>query len=304
MRNAVVSSAACRHGDVLERDAAGTAGAGRRALAKRRRGMTPLHAWITPPSSVAQEPEQPAHLDERVTARSLDRVQGASALLGIDVEHTLRSSRLRDDHAHVVRHHVVELPGDHTTFVDHRPQRSLLAFALEPRRPMLEEHHLAAFDAKPVADEPDGADHDAAGQDRVDRHRLRRDDEDRENGTTARERRGYRDPPSAVRRHRAQRQQHPERRERGGVPEREVQEHRRSADGEHRDRRPTAPHQRHRLEQREHETEGVHGTVPRLFAVRREVELQILEQADERHRRQERGDERVLDDGVREGSLA
>ena len=56
--------------------------------------------------------------------------------------------------------------------------RRLLPLAFESRRPVLEADDLAALDPQAIADEPDGADDQAFGEDGVDLDRLPRDDQD------------------------------------------------------------------------------------------------------------------------------
>ena len=62
--------------------------------------------------SVPQQPEQPAHLRQRLLPGALDRIEGLARLPGIALEHPTSTAGLKDDHADRVRDHIVELAGD------------------------------------------------------------------------------------------------------------------------------------------------------------------------------------------------
>ena len=81
----------------------------------------------------AQEPEQAAHLGERLPSGLLDREKGLAGTLRIRLEEESSRSRLDRHDADAVRDHVMEVGGDVGALGGDRGMRSLLALALDPR---------------------------------------------------------------------------------------------------------------------------------------------------------------------------
>src|SRR5204863_3651013 len=98
----------------------------------------------------AQDSEQPAQLDQRLTTARLDRAESAARLLRV-VKQARPGLRLHDHHAHAVRDHVVELAGDPPALLGDRRPRLLLPLALQARRTLTQQGKLAATTAKVAA---------------------------------------------------------------------------------------------------------------------------------------------------------
>ncbi len=80
---------------------------------------------------VAQHPEQPAHLAERLLTRALDRVEGRTCRLGIALEHLPAATGLDHDDRDRVRDDVVQLACDPLPLLRHRGAGLLVLVALE-----------------------------------------------------------------------------------------------------------------------------------------------------------------------------
>src|SRR6266545_3948303 len=94
----------------------------------------------------AAEPHEAPYLHQRFTTHVFDGTEGAESLPGLGAEYSLSRPGLSNDNAHVVRHHVVELAGDHSSLSGHRSLGLLLALALQPGGPVLQQNDLAAPD--------------------------------------------------------------------------------------------------------------------------------------------------------------
>jgi hypothetical protein len=81
------------------------------------------------PAVLTQDAEQPPHLTQRLAPGALDDPQRGARLLRLLVDHVPADPRLHGDHAHAVRHHVVQLAGDPQPLLGHRPPGQL---ALRP----------------------------------------------------------------------------------------------------------------------------------------------------------------------------
>ena len=60
----------------------------------------------------AEQPEQPAHLDESLPGGDLDAAEGVASDLRPLVDDVVRDAGLDGDDAHRVGHHVVQVAGD------------------------------------------------------------------------------------------------------------------------------------------------------------------------------------------------
>ena len=101
----------------------------------------------------AQDSQQPAQFDQRLTTARLDRAENASCLLHI-VEQARPRLRLDDHHADAVRDHVVKLAGDSPALLGHGHARLLLPLALQARRTLAQQGELTATAAQVAADQP------------------------------------------------------------------------------------------------------------------------------------------------------
>jgi hypothetical protein len=104
---------------------------------------------------VAQQPEQPARLPQRVAAGLLDRRQHARRLIGPGGEDVVGHPRLDGDEAHAVRDDVVQLTGDAQPFLRHLRPRPFLG---APFRLLVHRRRVRALLADGVSDRPRGGD--------------------------------------------------------------------------------------------------------------------------------------------------
>ena len=255
----------------------------------------------------AQEPHQTAHLQERFATRVLDRGQRPDRLVRPLVGDPLRRGRLRDDHAHIVRDHVVELPRDDSSFRGDRLSGVRFSLSFEPRGAILQLHELAPTDPAAVADEPRRRNEEEGRDDRVGLHGLRPEPQDQQDDGAGRDPHRDRRVPFPVRGHRVERQQKPERRERAHVSQHRVQEQRRGDDRQDQQRRTPAPGHWRRLGEHERDPELIEWTGGDVRSALRQVDVQIVDDAHHGRSRQRRGDHGILEerttaDGARDRS--
>ena len=123
--------------------------------------------------ALAEDPEHPPHVGERLPARPVDGLEGGAGLRRTLVERGQPGAGLDDDHAHMVRHDVVQLAGDPVALVLDRATVSFVAVGLEDPGALLDRGLVPAARPHPVAERPD------------DRDRDERRDESREGGRRA-----------------------------------------------------------------------------------------------------------------------
>lgn len=102
-----------------------------------------------------QDAEQPAHLVERLAAFVFHGQQRVPDRFLPVVEHLAGRPSLEHHHAHVVRHHVVELARDPPPLRGNRLTRLRLSLVLEQRRPLLELLRTAPPAPQSPAQRPD-----------------------------------------------------------------------------------------------------------------------------------------------------
>ena len=94
---------------------------------------------------LAQHPQHPAHLLERVPAGGLDRAEGVARVGGAAVDDVLPVAGLHGDDAHAVRHDVVQFPGDPQPLFGHGAARRLFLQHLGVQPPL--PHRVAGYPA-------------------------------------------------------------------------------------------------------------------------------------------------------------
>ena len=118
------------------------AGAGTQHRADRRSGTARSRVGVV---GLPQRAQHPAHLVQRLAAGGLDGAERVPGVTRLGVDHVLAVARLDRDHAHAVRDHVVQFPGD---------AQSLLGDGLAGRL-VLQPDRVPAALAHVVADDPD-----------------------------------------------------------------------------------------------------------------------------------------------------
>ena len=106
----------------------------------------------------AQDPEHPAHVGQRLAAGPVDGLERRASAFRSPIERGQSRTGLDDDHADVMGHDVMQLPGDPFAFVVDGPPRALLALRLLEARVLLDRRGVSASRPGPVAERQDDDD--------------------------------------------------------------------------------------------------------------------------------------------------
>ena len=104
--------------------------------------------------ALAERPEHPPQLAERLPPRVLHGGDRAPRPLGVGVEHRLGGLGLHDHHAQAVGHDVVHLPRDAGALLGHRRARLDVALALQALGALAQPRGALGVGAGAVADQP------------------------------------------------------------------------------------------------------------------------------------------------------
>ncbi len=105
-------------------------------------------------------PQEPAHLDESLTAGRLDRAERLARGCLLALEYALPRLRLHHDHADRMRDDVVQLAGDPDSLLGDREPGLLLALPLQALGALRETRRLGPLPPESEADSVGGGKHE------------------------------------------------------------------------------------------------------------------------------------------------